>query len=174
MLKKISIFVCLTLLIIFITGFIVYMLNYSSPSEYFIFQDISECESLIPADQSDLMIEKYGTSVKDNNSRGLSYDCFWGMKFESDELKYEIFAYEFLDSDSALKYYVNVTGQKNHEKKLPLSDDSENKLLSSTKGISEYRIVAVYQNRAYLLIAPKQYEEEINALLANTFSYKLS
>lgn len=172
--KRLPIFICLAVFLIVFVGFIVYTLNYSSPNEYFIFQDINECEQLIPTNQSDLMIERYDTPDKDKNLRELSYNYFWGMKFESDELKYEIFAYEFFDSSSALKYYVNVTGQKSYEKKLPLNNDSENKLLSSSKGISNYRIVVVYQNRAYLINASSQYEDEINNLLANTFSYKLS
>lgn len=162
-----------SVIFVLIVGFIVYMLNYYSPNEYFIFENIDECEQLIPDSQSDLTIERYDTPDKDKKLKGLSYKHFWGMNYQSNELKYQIFAYEFVDSDSALKYYINVTGQKSYEKKLPLSNDDDNKLLSSAKGMSYYRIVAVYQNKAYLLIAPKQYAEGINNLLANTFSYKL-
>lgn len=150
------------------------MLNYSSPSKYYIFQDIKECEKLIPAEQSDLVIEKYASPYKDESLEELSYENFWGMNFNSNELKYEIFAYEFIDSDSALKYYINVTGQNSYEKELPLSNDNDNKRLSATKGMTSYRLVAVYQNKAYLIVAPKEYEKAINKLLADTFSYQLS
>ena len=150
------------------------MLYFSSPDEYFIFQDINECEQLITAELSDLEIEKYDTPDKDKNLKGLSYNCFWGMRLESDELKYEIFAYEFSDSDSALKYFINVTGQNSYEKELPLSNDNDNKRLSASKGMFTYRLVVVYQNKAYLITAPNQYEDDINKLLADTFSYQLS
>lgn len=150
------------------------MLNSSLTNEYFIFQNIEECELLIPEEQSQIDVNRYDSPDNDTNSKGLSFNSFWGMKFQSDSLKYEIFAYEFVDSNSALKYYVNVTGQHSYEKKLPLNSQDENKLLSASKGMSSYRIVAVYQNKAYLIMAHKQYEDEINKLLANTFSQKIS
>ena len=150
------------------------MLNCSSPSEYFIFQNINECEQLIPSDQSNLIIDRYASPEKDKNLKELSYKSFWGIKFHSNELEYEIFAYEFVDSNSALQYYINVTGQSSYEKELPLSDGDENKRLSSSKGMSSYRLIAVYQHKAYVIVAPKQYEEAINKLLATTFSYQLS
>lgn len=150
------------------------MLFYSSPNEYFIFQTINECEQLIPADQNDLIIERYASPEKDKNLKELSYESFFGMKFYSNELEYEIFAYEFVDSDSTLEYYINVTGQKSYEKELPLSDNEENKRLSSSKGMSAYRLIAVYQHKAYVIVAPKQYEGAINKLLATTFSCRLS
>lgn len=150
------------------------MLEYSSPNEYFIFQTIDECEKLIPADQNDLIIEQYASPDKDKNLKDLSYESFFGMKFHSNELEYEIFAYEFVDSNSAFKYYINVTGQNSYEKELPLDDNDENKRLSSSKGMSSYRLIAVYQHRAYVIVAPKQYEDTINNVLATVFSFQLS
>ena len=96
------------------------------------------------------------------------------MEFRSSDLKYEIFAYEFVDSNSALKYYINVTGQTSYEKELPLDESYENKRLSSSKGMSSYRLIAVYQNKAYVIVAPKQYEDIINKMLASTFSFQIS
>ena len=96
------------------------------------------------------------------------------MDYKSDSLQYEIFAYEFEDSDSALKYYVNVTGQTSYEKKLPLDDTDENKLLSASSGMSSYRLIVVYKNMAYQIIAPKQYKSELHGLLSSTFSIKIS
>ena len=161
------------MIFLFIAGFVIYVFVFSSPNKCFVFQNINECEQLIPIEQSDLMIERYDTPDKDENLKSLSYVDFWGMNFESNELEYEIFAYEFSDSDSALKYYVNVTGQRSYEKKLPLSKDDDNKHFNSSKGMFFYRIVAVYQRKAYLIIAPKQYADKIDSLLENTFSYRL-
>lgn len=166
----------LGLIVVFllIVGFVLYMLNYSSPDEYYIFQSINECEQLIPTDQTDLIIEQYTSPEKDKNVKDLSFKSFFGMKFHSNELEYEIFAYEFADSDSALKYYINVTGQSSYEKELPLSDSNANKRLSSSKGMTSYRLVAVYQNKAYVIVAPNQYEDAINKMLATVFSFQLS
>lgn len=173
--KRLSILICLSITFLFIVGlFIIHMLNPSSPKEYFIFQDINECSLLLPADRSDLTIEEYTLPDKDKNLSNLSYEHFWGMKFHSTELEYEIFAYEFVDSDSALKYYINVTGQSSYKKELPLSSDNINRRLSSSKGILSYRLVVVYQNKAYLIISPSKYEDAINKLLAENFSIPLS
>ncbi|MBQ7968442.1 MAG: hypothetical protein IJ292_01285 [Clostridia bacterium] len=169
----IIILVCASIIFIFIVGFIIYMLKYFSPSEYFIFQNINECERLIPTEQSDLTIERYTSPDKDKYLKDLSYKDFWGMKLLSNELEFEIFAYEFVDSDSALKYYINVTRQNSYKKELPLSTDNDNKRLSSSKGMFVYRLVVVYQNKAYLVVAPSQYDDAINKLLSDTMTYKL-
>ena len=160
---------------IVVIGGLAYMFfSNRTPDEYFIFQDINECEQLIPADKDNANIEQYDTPAKDKDLKGLSYDNFWGMKFQSDAMEYEIFAYEFKDADSALKYYVNVTGQHNYEKKLPLNSEDENKNLSASKGMFSYEIVITYQNNAYRLTAPSKYEDEVTELLANTFSLKIA
>lgn len=172
--KNLPILLGLIVAFLLIAGFVIYMLIFSSPNEYFIFQTIDECEQLISTDQTDLLIERYASPEKDKNLKELSYESFFGMKFHSNEMEYEIFAYEFVDSNSALKYYINVTGQSSYEKELPLSDDKENKRLSSSKGKSSYRLIAVYQDKAYVIVAPKQFEEAINKLLGTTFSCQLS
>ena len=118
--KKSPILLGLIVVILLIAGFVIYMLSYSSPNEYFIFQTIDECERLIPSDRTELIIERYVSPEKDKNLKNLSYESFFGMNFHSNELEYEIFAYEFVDSDSALEYYINVTGQNSYEKELPL------------------------------------------------------
>lgn len=172
--KKLPILLGLIVVFLLIAGFVIYMLIFSSPNEYFIFQTIDECEQLIPTDQTDLLIERYTSPEKDTNLKGLSYESFFGMNIHSNEVEYEIFAYEFVDSNSALKYYISVTGQNSYEKELPLSDDNENRRLSTSMGMSSYRLIAVYQNKAYVIVAPKQFEEAINKLLSTTFSCKLS
>ena len=157
---------------VFFATSVIHMLQ-DFPLEIFIFQTIDECEQLIPADQTDAEIERYDSPEKDKNLKDLSYDAFFGMNFESDELQYEIFAYEFVDSDSALKYFINVTGKSIYEKDLPLSDDDENKQFLASMGAFNYELIAVYQNRAYVISAPKRFRQDINELLANTFSYKI-
>lgn len=172
--KKLPAFIGLGITILCIVGFALYMMKCSTPNPYFIFQNIDECERLIPSDQSKLTIERYASPDKDSNLKGLSYNAFWGMEFHSSDLKYEIFAYEFVDSNSALKYYINVTGQNSYKKELPLNDDNENKRLSSSKGTLSYRLIAVFQNKAYVIFAPQQYEDAINKMLATAFSFQLS
>lgn len=171
--QKLPILLGLIVVLVLITGFVIYMLNCSSPNEYFIFQTIDECKQLIPADQTDSIIERYVSPEKDKNLKDLSYESFFGMRFHSSELEYKIFAYEFVDSNSALEYYINVTGQNSYKKELPLDDDNANKRLSSSKGMLSYRLIAVYQNKAYVIVAPRQYAGTINKMLATAFSFQL-
>ena len=142
--------------------------------EYYIFDQISECEQLIPVNQTDVKADRYNDASGDKDAKGLSYDEFFGMNFKSDELEYEIFAYGFEDKDAALKYFVNVTGKTSYEKKLPLDNEDENKLLSASKGISQYRVVITYQNKSYKIISSNKYQDEIDELLSKTFSIKIS
>ena len=89
------------------------------------------------------------------------------------DLKYEIFAYEFVDSDSALKYFIQATGRNDYKKELPLSADQENKRYSARKGMLSYRLVVVYRNMAYLVNAPVEYANAVEKLLEDTFSYRV-
>ena len=172
--KRIPIIVCPILFVGLVIALLIYMSLNPLPSEYYIFQNIEECELLVPNDQSNISIERYGAPIKDKNLKDLPYYDFFGIKFKSNTLEYELFAYEFTNADSALKYYVNFTGEKSYEKKLPLNEQEDNILLSASKGMSLFCIIAVSQNRAYKLIAPSKYTDEINELLAHTFSQSLS
>ena len=171
--KKKMIGICAALFLGVVVAWFIYALLHPLPREYYIFQDIDECENLIPSDQADAHIDRYDTPDQDKSLKGLPYDRFFGMSFESSSLEYEIFAYEFEDADSALKYFVNVTGQ-NYEERLPLDEEDENILLSASSGMLQYQVVVVCRNRAYLLTAPNRYADEINELLGNTFSQEIS
>ena len=95
------------------------------------------------------------------------------MKFRSSDLKYEIFAYEFVDSDSALKYFIQATGRNDYKKEFPLSADQENKRYSTSRGMFSYSLVVVYRNMAYLVNAPVEYANAVEKLLEDTFSYRV-
>lgn len=144
------------------------------PKNYYIFQDIEECERLFPADlpNSNIMVEKYDTPTKDKGVKDLSYTAFFGMKYKSDTLKYEIFAYEFESSDAALQYFVNVTGKTSYKDRLPLDENDTNTLFSVTKGFST-RIVIVSQNRAYKVNVPNKYLNALTEKLWENFSQEI-
>ena len=171
--KRASIVICTFLFVAIVIVSLTYMLLNPLPRDYFVFQSIEECEGLIPTDRSDVNIDQYDTPNEDEDLKDLTYHNFWGMKFKSDTLEYEIFAYEFEDADSALKYYVNVTGQNSYMKRLPLNEQDDNNLLSVSKGIFSSRIVVISQNRAYQVIAPSRYVDKIHELLTDAFSQKL-
>jgi len=169
--KKCTIII-VSIVSIILIGFFIQILN-SQPDHFYIFNEIDECEKLIPVDKSNINFAIHDVADKDNDLKGLLYNDFFGMSYESEKLKFEIFAYEFEDADSALRYYINVTGQKSYEQKLPLSSSDENKLLSASSGMFSYSLIVVYKNMAYQINAPKQYKNEIIEMLSTTFSIKV-
>ena len=156
-----------------IIGAVTNMMNRNVTTDYYIFESIDECEELTPPGMTGVKVERYGTPAADKDRGRLKYDDFFGMNYISDELEFEIFAYEFPDSDTALKYFVNVTGMDSYEKRLPLDADDENNLFFSTKGMFRYTLVIVHQNKAYKLSAPTRCEDELDGLLSSVFSYKM-
>lgn len=168
--KKSPIIVCSILFAVIIIAQLTYMFLNPMPHEYYIFQDIQECEQLISAVSADAKVEQHDSPKNDKHLKTLTYSKFRGFNVESDTLKYEIFAYEFEDAYSAMQYFSNVTG-KTIDKENPSLYKEKN--FSVSKGMTSLRIVIVSQNRAYKLVAPNQCDDEVFALLASTFSQKL-
>ena len=151
---------------------LIYMFfNNPLPREYYIFENLEECENLISTDSENESFSKYNLPSDDKDLDNLSYNKFWGGEFKSDSLEYEIFAYEFEDNDLALKYYANVIGGG---KNIDLSyQEKHNGLFLASSGITSYELVVISQNRAYKLIAPTRYIDEVSELLCKTFSQKI-
>lgn len=166
--KVIVCFACI-LLLICLVFFVLHALNTSSGNEYFIFNTLTECENLIPTDETDVTVVRYTIPSCDKDIEGLSYRSFFGMKLQSDALKYEIFAYEFDDAESALAYGIRASGR--YDYKVP--EDQESKFWSLSRGTTSVHIVVAFRNKAYQLNAPSEYTDEIKKLLAEVFSQKL-
>ena len=99
--KKCTIII-VSIVSIILIGFFIQILN-SQPDDFYIFNEIDECEKLIPVDKSNINFAIHDVADKDNDLKGLLYNDFFGMSYESEKLKFEIFAYEFEDADSALR-----------------------------------------------------------------------
>jgi len=168
--KKLPISVIPILFIVIVVISLIYMFfNNPLPDDYYIFQNIEECNNLISTDVDIECFSEYDLPSNDKDLDDLSYNKFWGGEFKSDSLKYEIFAYEFEDNASALKYYANVSG-----KNMDLSyQEKHNGLFTASSGITSYELVVISQNRAYKLIAPNRYIDEVSELLCKTFSQKI-
>ena len=146
-----------------------------SSHRFYIFETIHDCENLIAYEQTEADIIRYHQAADHDRDIGnLNYREFFGMQYQSPTLEYEIFAYEFEDKDSALRYFVSVTGKSNFEKNLPLIEEDTNKLFSRSIGMSTDRIVVTYQNKAYQITAPNQYIEKIDQMLESTFVLPLT
>ena len=105
--KKSPIIVCSILFAVIIIAQLTYMFLNPMPHEYYIFQDIQECEQLISAVSADSKVEQHDSPKNDKHLKTLTYSKFRGFNVESDTLKYEIFAYEFEDAYWNAVYNIN-------------------------------------------------------------------
>lgn len=136
------------------------------PIYMYIFEDLNECKQLMSHEQALLEINEYHNPSVDENYSGLEYDAFWGMKYRSENIEYEIFAYEFADNDGALQYYTNVTGRT--------ADSGKTRLGSKTYGWNgECRVVVVDGNKAYTLVSSASLIHKIEEMLSAVFSVQV-
>ena len=80
------------------------------------------------------------------------------------DIEFEIFAYEFKDSDSAKRYFNNVTGKNSEEL------DTN---FSASMGMTSYRLVIIDFKKAYIVQGPSNNAEEIQDFLKENFTVKI-
>ena len=145
--------------------FIVFVLLFSLCSckmeeiDIHIFSDINECQSIIQNNTNSAEIEIY-SSEKDKNLKNLEYDDYFGCKYTCDGYSFEIFAYNFIDSDTAYQYFENITGKRNNP----------NPTFSDNSNLSDYRRVVINKNMAYTVYCKNQYKEKVLEFINEIFS----
>ena len=133
-------------------------------TEIYVFADIAECEGIAELDYPNATVTRRDTPDGDKKLKGLAYESFYSAKFVADGMEFEIFAYEFVDSETAQAYFKNVTGK---------GLESEQNFSSST-GLIKYRLCVLDGNLAYTLTAPNKYADEIEQnILPSLFSKKI-
>ena len=143
------------------------------PTYMSIFQDLDECKLLKSYEQTAATIDEYLDPKVDKSYKGLEYQSFWGMKYESATLEYEIFAYEFTNKDNALKYYIDVTGDDNYADRIPLKDSDKNILWLKTFSDNEYEIIVIEGNKAYRILSSNLLIDAVDKMLSDIFSVKV-
>ncbi len=143
------------------------------PTYVFMFQNLDECKQLKSYEQNAIEIVEYLAPSADESYNGLEYESFWGMKYRSANLDFEIFAYEFTCKDNALKYYINVTGYDKYAEKLPVEDSDKNILFFNAFGENNYQIVVMEGNKAYQLLSYNLSSDAIDQMLSEVFSRKV-
>lgn len=71
----------------------------------YIFENISQCENIAEIFGTKEKFVRYQNASKDEHLFGLKYKDFYAGKYESILCGYEIFAYEFENTDDARKYF---------------------------------------------------------------------
>lgn len=131
--------------------------------DFYIFSDIDECNNIEAFKSEDATITIYDSPDLDKNLGDLAYNDFFAAYYDSNELKFEIFAYEFVDSDSAKKYFERETG---------IETDISTRFLASG-GIKTYNVIVIDDCNAYCANTSQKDSEDLKLFLGEIFSKKI-
>ena len=129
--------------------------------DFSIFSDISEMETLA----SDERFDRYDNPSEDRKLDGLLYDVAVCGEYSSDELSFEIFAYEFESPDIAKQYFENVTGK--------VIDDRD-RMFNFVSGHTVFELIVVCNEKAYSVYTTTSQKEQLKAFLGEIFSVKVN
>ena len=121
------------------------------------FANIEECSAL----DADGKFTPYSDVSNDSHIQNLPYTAFFAGQYKDDAVKFEIFAYEFPDTESARAYFQNITGKasENMTHNYSLSD-----------GMFGGRLAVFQDHRAYIVSCSYNMIWEIVAVLEEIFS----
>ncbi|MBE6607502.1 MAG: hypothetical protein E7633_02955 [Ruminococcaceae bacterium] len=153
--KKIyTVIVSITLIVILVIGF------WSFPfgkQDFYIFADISECENIEEHIPDKSKLEIYDNPEKDPAIKDLEYESFYAAKYSSLKMDFEIFAYEFKNSEDLDEYYKN-------------RDEYFKGYGMKTQGVFYTYICVGDENKIYSLYTKTFDENEVMEVLKECFS----
>ena len=136
------------------------------PIYVYMFQEIEECENLIHYEQIDSTITRYHDANIDPNIKGFEYKSFFGMYYQSDNMEFEIFAYEFTNKENAFTYYAIV----NEDEYISLEKEAT---FTKVHGQNNYEIIVARSNKVYKLTTSNLMIDQIDKMLSTVFSIKI-
>ncbi|MBQ4115882.1 MAG: hypothetical protein IJD37_00750, partial [Clostridia bacterium] len=137
----------------------------SFPVYMYVFKDLNECKSLMSYEKIPSEIIEYHTPEIDANYHSMEYNDFWGMRYKSNDIGYEIFAYDFASKDDALRYYIKSTGEAQ------LADKNSHGVKHIGQG--EYQVIVIEGTKVYRLISSNMLVDKIDKMLAVVFSGRI-
>ena len=133
----------------------------SQPINIYMFSDISECLQIDGTESA--MVTKYNDSSRDEHLKGLSFVSSYGANYVSDELEFEIFAYEFESCDLSRDYFYNAT-------QIDMDRDMN---FYSHQGPDYYTITVINGKNAYRILTSSSMRTAMDGYLSLIFSLKL-
>ena len=130
-------------------------------TEYRIFADIAECEQIVSNKPDGAQIEVYETAEKDKYLRNLEYEAFFGAKYASSEMRFQLFAYDFADSETARAYFEAVTGKDG-----ALITD-----VLAESGLFSSDLIVRVDDKAYRVKMPSGYTRRVTDYLNEIFTF---
>lgn len=131
--------------------------------QWYIFTDIEECSNIELYKHADATIEYYSTPEKDRKLKDLPYHSFFGVNYKSDELSFELFAYEFQNEAATRKYFKNHTGK----------DTDYNSNFCSSWGSTSFEIVIYHGTCAYVAYTKPKQRHELREFFEKVFSVNI-
>lgn len=139
----------------------------SYPMYMFMFEDFNECKQLMNYGEIEAEVKVYDDPTTDKDYTDIVYKTFWGMSYMSEDLNYEIFAYEFDNRQSALKY-SSIAAEDDEA-----SCDEYGIYWIKMFTPNEYIIVVMENNFVYKIVSPKDSNYKIDKMLSSMFSQKI-
>lgn len=136
----------------------------NEPLDVHIFVDIKECQRLQTPMTMDAGVKIFSSPQEDKHLKGLEYQAFFGCEYSSEELSFELFAYEFADEDTAMAYFNHATGKEN----------DPNPTFSNTSAMGVYDSVVVSENKAYSVRCKATQSEKVTEFLNGIFTVEVA
>ena len=130
--------------------------------DFYIFNEISELKEIENSVETEITV--YNEVSKDKYLKDLKYNDYFGCKYTSNQLEFEIFAYEFVDKSTADNYYKKVTGKTNEHKTV----------FSDVAGMNNFRRIVVHENKAYSVYCSANKSEEVLSFIKTYLPVKLA
>ena len=131
-------------------------------NDYRYFATMEECKNIELMKEDGAEVEVYETPEKDKKAKDLEYEQFYGCKYCSDTMTFELFAYDFSNKEDAQTYFKRHTGK-----------DGRDVNFSSSTGMFHFELRMLNEETAYFVKGKAKDEEEILAYLRECFSVSL-
>lgn len=129
-----------------------------------IFSNIEECQSIEGLNDNNTDLKIYFSPDKDKNLRNLQFQEFFGCDYTSEDLIFELFAYEFSSVDIAMSYFKNFTGK----------EDDPNPTFCDSSGVFWFKRIVVKENKAYAVRCKKDYKDKMIELINSCFKEEIT
>ncbi len=126
---------------------------------YCIFSNISEFEIIESEFLNQGEVEKYNDTSKDENIKELQYVAHYAAYYTCEDFEFEIFAYEFENSDASREYHKNVSVE---------TDKSVS--MHRTVGITQTKLVLIDNTMAYSAFYSNADAEQVEHFFCTAFS----
>jgi len=128
-----------------------------------IFSNIEECQVIESLNDDSSYVKTYSSPDEDENLKNLQFEEFFGCKYTSDDLDFELFAYEFSNADIAMSYFKNLTGKEN----------DPNPTFCDSSGMFWFKRIVVKENNAYTVLCKKEYKDKMIEVINGCFKEEI-